>query len=83
MRLYCNISYGYIVLLSSIRENPESKVKVVKPPSQENLRFGHFKAAAYLLELRQRSPLSDCIVSQVRSHYPDQNLKYKGYVEKK
>ena len=70
-----------IVLLASICDNPNNNVKIVSPPSNENLRYGHYKAAAYLLDLKQRSPLSDCIVSHIRSLYPDSEGVYTGYKE--
>ena len=71
------------VLLASLRENPEVRRKISNPPTRENMRFGSYKAAAYLLKQTQRKPLSSCIVAVIRNLYPDPNYNYTGFIEPK
>ena len=44
--------------------------------------FG-FRAAAYCLGMKERAPLSDCIVSDIRAKYPNIEGNYTGYTAKK
>ena len=80
-----NASVNYYAvrgLLSSLRDNPQVKVKIYSTPT-ENMRYGSYRAASYLLEQRERGPLSACIVSAIRSQFPDPKVHYTGYVAKK
>lgn len=74
--------YAVRGLLSSLKENPKSRVKISNPPSTENLRYGSYRAAAYLLNLTERKPLSACIVADIRSTYPDVAERYRGYSDR-
>ena len=68
-------------LLASMRDNPNVKVKLMNPPSNENMRFGSYRAAAYLMKLTLRAPLSACMVSSIRATYPDHRGQYRGYLD--
>ena len=81
MVIICNIRHS-AVLLSSFKENPNNRERIDNPPSTENLRYEHYRAAAYFLKLKKSSPLPDCIVSHIRTLYPNNKGEYRGFIEK-